>query len=297
MIKLINYLQIGIFFTVFSCESGGNNKRTETKGANSKIDTLKVYTLKSNRISEYEEFDSPKAVNRIAEIENEYFNRVVKSQSKYYGTVWQEKAKTIFEENDTISLFEKYKNLVAERNEKVDSMHCTIYALEALKAGMGEKFYIMDSLHKKIWKDREYAGWSVGHILTEKMGWAAYLIISKNSKEYENCIKNYKKDGKYHVWKQPDIRIEKMYNFDTEKVAINRLLEKHEYGWGFSEQGWHTWITRFKELKECNWLGAPSMKYALEGDKPLFLSTKFTKFYDYNSHIIIFPPKRNNSQN
>lgn len=60
----------------------------------------------------------------------------------------------------------------------------------------------------------------------------------------------------------------------------------------FSDQGWHTWITRFNDLKECNWSGAPSQKFNIGNNSPLFLETKFTEYYDYNSHIIVFPPKK-----
>ena len=171
-------------------------------------------------------------------------------------------------------------------------MHCTIYAIASLKAGLGKDFTKLEKEHKQIWKDREYAGWSVAYILTKHFNWNAYLIISKKSSEYKQCIKNYKKDKKYHVWKQPNIPIKKMFDFDNEKQKIDSLLSLNEYGWGFSEQGWHTWITRFNALKECNWAGAPSKKYNVNGEKPLFLATKFTNFYDYNSHVVVFPPKQ-----
>ena len=253
-------------------------------------DTFKIFTQRSNQKNTSQGFNSPNAINKIASIENEYFNAYQNSQSKYYGTQWYQKANETITVPDSVTLFDKYKQSILERAVKPDSMHCTIYAIEALKAGFGNEFKQIEKHHKQIWKKREYAGWSIAYILTEKYNWKAYLVLSNQSKEYKACLRNYKKDGKYHVWYQPDIKIEKVFNIDKDKIAIDSLLSMNEFGWGFSEQGWHTWITRHKQLKECNWLGVPAKMYN-NGEKPLFISTKFTEFTDYNSHIIVFPPK------
>lgn len=246
------------------------------------IDKEKIYTQLSKKKNKYINFNSPNAINEIAAIENEYFNNYNTSFSKYYGTVWYQNAL-----RDSL-IFKKYKS---ELNIKPDSMHCTIYAMKSLNAGLGKNNLEFKNRYKKIWEDREYAGWSVAYILTKYFNWNAYLIISKQSSEYEYCLKNYKKDKKYHVWKQPNIDIKKVFDFDKEKTKIDSLLKSNEYGWGFSNQGWHTWITRYDTLKECNWSGAPSKKYNITNAKPLFLKTKFTNFSDYQSHIIAFPPK------
>jgi len=43
-----------------------------------------------------------------------------------------------------------------------------------------------------------------------------------------------------------------------------------------------------------NWLGAPAIKYQDSAyEKPLFLATNFNDYFDYNSHIIIFPKRKN----
>ncbi len=256
------------------------------------IDSFKIFTQLSKHANVYLGFNSPKAINRIAEIENDYFNDYNLSYSKYYGTQWYNSMGQIILPKDSITLFERY--VEENKNIKLDSMHCTIYAVKALEAGFGEEFNAIKNHHKDIWKNREYAGWSLGYILTKFYNWKAYLFISKDSDEYNTCLKNYKKDKKYHVWKQPNIPVEKLLDVDDDKDKIERLLKENEFGWGFSNQGWHTWITRFNYLKECNWLGAPSKKYDAAYNKPLFLKTEFINYFDYNSHIIIFPPKNNN---
>lgn len=244
-----------------------------------KLTINKIYTQYSKEKNVYENFDATKAINKIATIENNYFNKYHNNlTSKFYGTVWYE---------NNIDIFKQYK---MELNSKPDSMHCTIYAMKSLKEGLGLQFEEFEKKHQQIWKNREHAGWSVAHILTKYFNWNAYLIISKTSNEYKNCLKNFKKDKKYHVWKQPNIKIKNIFDFDTEKKKIDSLLRINQYGWGFSNQGWHTWITRYDTLKECNWLGAPSKKYLINEGKPLFLKTKFTNFYDYQSHIVVFPP-------
>ena len=52
-----------------------------------------------------------------------------------------------------------------------------------------------------------------------------------------------------------------MYILDKDDEKINELLSQNEFGWGFSNQGIHNWITRFTTLKECMWDGAPCKKY------------------------------------
>ena len=265
------------------------NKKVTTNEIKVK-DSFLTYTQPSKLINEYINFNSPNAINKIAEIENDYFNDYSLKTSKYYGTQWYSSVGQSMG-SDSLTIFERY---TLEKNGiKLDSMHCTIFAVKALESGFGKEFEIIRKHHDAIWTDREFAGWSLGYILTKFYNWKAYLFISKHSDEYNICLKNFKKDKKYHVWKQPNIPIEKIFDIDEDKDKINRLLKLNEFGWGFSNQGWHTWITRFNFLKECNWYGAPAKKYDIENNKPLFLKTKFIDYYDYDSHIIIFPPKKN----
>ena len=156
---------------------------------------------------------------------------------------------------------------------------------------MDSNFTQLDKYHKQIWKDREYAGWSVGYILVKYFNWSAYAFVAKHSVEYDRCMKNYRNHKKYYVWKQPDIPLTGIYDVNQDKAPIDSLLAQHEFGWGFSNQGIHTWITRYKDLKECNWVGAPSIKYDEYGYNVLFKKTYFLNFTDYASHVIIFPPK------
>ena len=251
-----------------------------------------TYTDLSHLENTYKNFNSPKAINRIAEIENEYFNNYETGYSRYYGTQWKSYAENQFNFGDSISYFDRYIAKLTNENISPDSMHCTIYAIEALKAGMDSSFSKLDQLHKQIWKDREYAGWSIAYILTKHFNWKAYLILSKDSHEYQRCINSFNSNKEYNVWKQPNIKIEVLLDFDNEKEKIDSLLSKNEFGWGFSDQGWHTWITRFNTLKECNWVGVPSKEI---NSNILFKSTSFTNYLDYASHIVVFPPKKNQS--
>jgi len=288
MNKKIWLVYISIIF--HSC----NSNKSTTQESNDADTTIhfKIHTQPSTLQNTYSNFNSPKAINKIAEIENEYFNNIETGCSKYFGTVWQEWAINNFAENDSLSEFEHYSQAITAKGETYDSMHCTIYAIKALQAGFGDTFKEIEAYHRQIWNDREYAGWSIGYILTKYYNWKAYLFISNISEEYTRCRKKFTADKTYYVWKQPDIPIEQIFDFDKEQDAIDSLLNLHEFGWGFSYQGIHTWITRFDTLKECNWMGVPCSKYSSPNEKPLFIATKFTEFLDYNSHVIIFPPKK-----
>lgn len=282
--KNIFFILVSIILFSVSCL----NKEESISIDSASIDTFVTYTQPSFLENEYFGFNSTKAINKIADIENEYFNNYRKTASKYYGSVWKESAELYYEENDSCNWFENYENKLLVRNEAPDSMDCTVYAMKALKAGLDTNYQRFLELHEKHWKKDDYAGWSVAYILTEHFEWSAVLLISKSSVEYDLCLKNYKKDKKYHVWKQPDIPIERIYDYDTEKESLKELLSMNEFGWGFSYQGWHTWITRFNELKECNWGGSPCSEME---DNELFWSSEATEYYAYDSHIIVFPPK------
>ena len=57
-------------------------------------DTL-IYTAYSDLPNTYSTFNSPRAINTIAAIENEYFRRYEEDGSAYYGTIWREQAEKI----------------------------------------------------------------------------------------------------------------------------------------------------------------------------------------------------------
>lgn len=291
--KRIGFVAIVLF--VLSCsthESDQNEAGSEVDSLAVGVNTERIlYTRNSDLENIYLGFNSPSAVNKIAQIENEHINNYNTSLSRYYGTAWYESAIQYYTFNDSINDFDLYIKELLEHNLKPDSLHCTLYAVKALEAGMDSSFVELKKYHKQIWKNREFAGWSVGYILTKYFNWKAYLIVSNYSSELKTCKRNFKKDRKYHVWKQPNIPVLEMLDFENDKKRIDSLLSLHEFGWGFSNQGWHTWITRFDTLKECNWGGAPSLKYA---DFPidLFHKTKFTDYVDFDTHIIVFPPKK-----
>lgn len=278
--RLILFLSICL---IFACSHEPRKEKTPS------IVEEKIFTKYSNQSNEYTNFNSVNAINKIADIENEYFKDIKNSVSKYYGTVWREQAETKIVANN----FSQYQAYLNTLNEKPDSLHCTLYAYEGLKAGLTkEQLEELESKHQAIWKSREIAGWSIGYLLVKDYDWQAYLILNKQSSEYNHCLKSYQKDKTYPVWKQPNIPLEAVYVIGEQDSLISNLLNQHEFGWGFSEQGIHTWITRYNELKECNWLGSPSLQYQdSEFDKPLFISTNFKNYFDYNSHVVIFPRK------
>jgi hypothetical protein len=249
-----------------------------------------IFTSYSTLENQYEGFNSPKAINKIADIENTHLRCYKDSISPYYGTIWRGGAEIIVDSSGE-SLYQRY---VKALGRKPDSMHCTIYAVEGLKAGFGNSFPELDKSHKKIWGKREYAGWSLGYLLVKEYGWQAYLIIDPASKEYNRCVKAFKTNKTYPVWYQPAIPLVELFVIGKDDTKVDSLLKQNEFGWGFSYQGIHTWITRFDELKECIWNGAPCAKYELY-DVPspsvLFKKTPFLEFRDYDSHVVIFPPK------
>lgn len=238
--------------------------------------------------NQYSGFNSVNAINEIVKIENEYYKDFGKGESKYCGTVWLENA-YLESFNDSLNTVDDYKHRLAQKAKDLDSLHCTIYAMKALKIGLDSNFVRFEKLHKQIYKEHEYAGWSVAYILTKYFDWKAHLIISKHSEEYDACVKNFERNKTYKVWKQPNIPIISIWDFDEQQDSINELLNKNEFGWGFSYQGWHTWVTRFQSLKECNWAGSPSADYS---NMPLFIETDLINYYTYNSHIVVFPPKK-----
>lgn len=289
-----------VFIILFLCSCESPEKESLIAETEIKKDTIeayqyRIYTDTSVLPNQYIGFSSPKAVNRIAEMENEYFNNFQMSHSKYYGTVWGESASGRYTEDSSI-LLNSYKSEVQAKGCTADSMHCTLYAMEALEAGLDTNFQSLEEYHKNIYKDHEHAGWSVGYILVKYFNWNAYLMVSKNSEEYDRCIKYFNKSKEYYVWNQPAIPLQGMYNLDDDYEEIDSLLKEHEFGWGFSRQGWHTWITRYEMLKECYWGGAPSKEYCSSGENNLFSQLRFIDYYAYQSHIIVFPPKREEAE-
>ncbi len=275
-----------MIIAIYSC-SGNTSDKNLSKPI---VKKDSIFTAYSNLENQYDGFQSPDAINKIANIENDHFNLIEDSISPYYGTVWALMAGGFV--NNQEPLIDQYLKEIDQYEMKADSMHCTIYAVEALKAGLGNQFAILDSLHQAIWNKREYAGWSIGHLLTENFGWKAFVVVDSSSLEFKRCIDHFQENREYYVWRQPSISVEELYIRGQDDSKIEALLKQNEFGWGFSYQGYHTWITRFSDLKECMWDGAPSKKYDLFNGHPLFRTTLFLDFGDYDSHVIVFPPKK-----
>lgn len=230
-------------------------------------------------------------MERAVEYETEYFGSYESGVSASFGRVWADGAMLDSVLGEGGSTFDTYKAELAQLGKERDSLDCTLYAQELLRVGLGPQHYAkLDSMHREIWGDREYAGWSVGYLLTEHFGWKAYLFLDPQSVEYDKCTKQFAKDGTYPVWKQPNIQLTELFIIGETDSLANALLAREEFGWGFSEQGIHTWVMHYRDLKECNWAGAPAWKYDAPGAKPLFITTPFSDFHDYNSHVVIYPP-------
>ena len=128
-------MKSGLYFLLiliplsYSCKQVTNEPTT---AKNKAIDSIKTYTQPSELQNKYIGFNSPKAINQIAEIENEYFNAYRLNASKYYGTQWYSSVGLSVELTDSISVFERYSQ--EKNNGKLDSMHCTLYAVKALEA-------------------------------------------------------------------------------------------------------------------------------------------------------------------
>ncbi|MCB0478044.1 MAG: hypothetical protein KDC84_07770, partial [Crocinitomicaceae bacterium] len=270
---------VTVFFILllFSCQNEGKPASDEASKKEELID-IKPFAERSTDTNTYQFFNSVDAINRLVDIENEYFRDYEIGNSRYYGTQW----------DPSQTNYPEYW-----KDQRTDSMHCTIYAVHGLKAGMEpDDWDYLDSLHAKIYYDHEYAGWSIGYILVKYFNWRAFLILDENSSEYKNCTRAYNERKVYPVWRQPNIPLENLFIIQKDSNKIDSLLSQHEFGWGFSNQGYHTWITRYNTLKECNWIGAPSKKYDSEYSKKLFVKTPFLEYQDYNSHVVIFPPKK-----
>ncbi|MFK7757667.1 MAG: hypothetical protein AB8B53_12125 [Flavobacteriales bacterium] len=250
----------------------------------------KVFTEPSELQNTYTNFHSPHAINKLAEIENTHFNAYETGTSPYYGTSWRSFADSLMFSNET-SLYENYLDSLYCYP---DSMHCTLYAVKALQKGMDSLWPLLETHHKRIYKEHEHAGWSIAHILVKEFGWKAYYISHPYAGEFKHCNAAYETKKEYPVWNQPDIPLEDRYIIGEHDSLLTILLSNNEFGWGFSRQGYHTWVTRFTELKECIWHGAPAKRYEMMG-LPLFRSTPFLRYIDYQSHVVCFPPKKANA--
>lgn len=236
----------------------------------------------------FAQFDPTAASARLDQIEATWKAESQQGVSRYAGTEWLKAAQATLTEDST-TVYDHYRQGLAD-TLGICPLHCTHYAIEGLRAGLGEvEFARFDSIHESIWKKREYAGWSTAYVLVKYFGWKAVAVVAPYSTEYEQVKGSFDTRKRYPVWRQPDVPLEELFIYPKEKEAIDSVLTKQAFGWGFSIQGWHTWVTLHDTLDECNWLGSPSRMYEAEGALPLFIHTRFIEYTDYDSHVICFP--------
>jgi len=234
-------------------------------------------------------FDSKKAIERSDELVKEYLIGYFRNVSRLVGRVWLDFSKEISMSERTV--YVDYKSELEKDSLKMRRMDCTIYAEDCLKAGFDEDgFRRLKKLHNEIYRGKGFAGWSISYLLTEFFGWKAYAFIKPGAKDYQHYLNHFKNDKEYPVWRQPDTKIEEYYFLGEDNDNIEQLLSENEFGWGFSEDGIHTWITNFEDLKECHWDGPPAEKYNPDKSYPLlFETTRFIEFEDYDVHLVVFP--------
>lgn len=246
-------------------------------------------------------FDVERAMRKVHELERSYALSYKVGVCPYYGRWWANhyaRKQTLPGSEETV--WQRYVAELARHRQRPQRLDCTLYAQEILKAGMDRTDY--DKLlrgHRRIWKARGFAGWSVGYLLTEEMGWKAYAIISPSASYYHYYMKHFRNDKVYPVWKQPSIRIEEHYVLGKHDRQIEALLKRGRFGWGFSDGGIHTWITSGVDLKECHWDSGPSLRFEIPRThvldaslkrEPFFETTRLIKFTDYGAHLVVFPP-------
>ncbi len=259
--------------------------------------------LRSSSAAEHH-FDVNAAKKAIDAYETSFLQRYESGTARFYGRLWARTyARSTRYRATDLTVWQHFVQELAARGDKPERLDCTLYAQEILKAGMGERGYLqLRREHQAIWKARGFAGWSVAHLLTEQFNWRAYAIISRSARYYKYYLRHFKSRSKYPVWKQPDIKIEGYFIREKNKEAIEQLLKRGRFGWGFSGGGIHTWITYGEGLRECHWDCGPAKKYDIPSthylyqtsnlkEHTLFKTTRFIDFTDYHVHLVVFPPE------
>ena len=250
-------------------------------------------------------FDFGRSKARIAAFEAAFFPNYDDGICPYYGRAWRDGfAKQETYRDSGVSVWRHYRESLARSGITPERLDCTLYAKEVLKAGLSPRDYRrLWAEHHKIWGDDGFSGWSVGYLLTEKLGWRAYAVIHPEAPDFNYYVSHFESRREYPVWRQPNIPIEKYFISGRDDREIEALLSQHPFGWGFSEGGIHTWITSGVNLKECHYDKGPSPRYDMPEShalfqagnlrvNPLFKTTRFVKFTDYSVHLIVFPPER-----
>jgi hypothetical protein len=247
-------------------------------------------------------FDARTAERRARAFERSYFSNYDSGVSRFYGRLWAKIYARKVKQGSASTVWQQFVDELAAQGTRPMRLDCTLYAQEILRAGMrAEEYERLRREHNALWPGRGFAGWSVGYLLTTKFGWKAYAIINRSSTYYGYYLHHFRTKKQYPVWKQPNIDIEAHFILGKDDRAIERLLQAHRFGWGFSDGGIHTWITFQTNLKECHWDCGPSRRYEIPNTHDyyrtsdlkhhtLFKTTRFIRFSDYHAHLVVFPP-------
>jgi hypothetical protein len=241
-------------------------------------------------------FDHTRALAKIHAFDRAYRASYGRGVGRYFGRLWARlnaRRQRVAGKDETV--WQRYVKDLARRGLRPRRIDCTLYAQAVLEAGMDpDEYRELRREHNQLWPGRGFAGWSVGHLLVEKHGWKAYAFIRPGAGHYHYYLHFFRRKGEYPVWKQPNIRIERHFTLGRDDRAIEALLRRNRFGWGFSQGGIHTWITSGRLLKEVHFDAAPSRRYELRAEGlepvPLFETTRLVEFDDYPVHLVVFPP-------
>ncbi|MDD9935565.1 MAG: hypothetical protein OXT09_18285 [Myxococcales bacterium] len=237
-------------------------------------------------------FDVGRAAKLARELDRQFASAYDRGPFPFFARQWaRETARKRPGERPGETMWESYQREVAEHGLTARRLDCTLYAIELLRAGMSERDYRrMVRLHRRIYGQRGFAGWSVAHILTEHFGWTAHVFVRDGDRQERLYRGHFTRHRQYPVWKQPNIRVQSFHVIDRERGAIEAMLRDRRFGWGFSLGGIHTWVTFGTALKEVHFDSGPTRKYDIQADYRMFETTPFVDFHDYGVHLIAFPP-------
>jgi len=239
----------------------------------------------------YIDFDSEAAIEQSFKIIDEYWDDYNNQVSRYVGKVW-------FEEISK----QQYLGNVSWHDDYIEELvHCNLqnmviddmsYCILLLKTGMGQQdFANFVEYYYAFSSSDSFTVYDVGYLLVNRFGWKAYAFISPEAKDFSYYLNSFKYKKEYPIQNQPSIKIEKYYTLGEDDNEIEIFLSNYDFGFGFSENGIHNWITNYNDLLECHSNGSPSKKYHLEITLPnLFETTPLIEYDDHDVHILFIPP-------
>jgi hypothetical protein len=241
-------------------------------------------------------FDFKRAEKRMREIERDYAKHYEKSASRYFGRRWARFAKTQRKKGAEQTVWQRYLQALGKRKKRPQRIDCTLYAEQAMKAGLSARdFRRMWRLHRKTWGPRGLAGWRVGYLLVRYFGWTAYAVIRPDARYYYGYLEGFRR-GYYRVWRQPNSPIARYFIVGKHDRAIEALMRRTRFAWGFSDGGIHTWVISRGNIRENIWDAAPGKQFELPSGPltpyPMYKSTALARYRDYGAHLLVVPPTR-----